>query len=178
MNTEKNTRIFTIGHSTRPIKEFLEILKHYKVKLVVDVRKIPKSRHNPQYETSRLQKSLAKCKINYLLLPGLAGRRRPKKDSKNLAWRNSSFRGYADHMLTPEFEKALTRLLNLSKRKKLVIMCAEAVPWRCHRSLIADALLAKKVPVKDIFTEATVKLHKAPSFAKIRAGKVTYPLLE
>lgn len=168
-------RIYTIGHSTRSIKEFISILKTYKIKLVVDVRKIPKSRHNPQFESTSLQKALKNENISYLLLTGLAGRRKPLKNSKNMAWRNKSFQGYADHMQTDEFKKALKKLINQAKRRRLVIMCAEAVPWRCHRSLIADALLAKKVSVSDLFSEKSVKPHKLTSFAKVKSGTVFYP---
>jgi uncharacterized protein (DUF488 family) len=168
-------RIMTIGHSTRPISEFIEILKTYKIKLLVDVRKIPKSRHNPQYGNTRLQKSLNLNNIAYFHMEGLAGRRRTQKETKNGAWRNASFRGYADYMQTEEFKKALTKLISLSKRRRLVIMCAEAVPWRCHRSLIADSLLAQKIPVDDIFSKTNARPHKLPDFAKVRRKQVSYP---
>lgn len=168
-------RIFTVGHSTRSAAEFVELLQSYKLKLVVDVRKIPKSRHNPQFWGDRLCRNLKKNGIEYIALPRLAGRRPPQKNSINDAWRNRSFQGYADYMQTDEFQKGLKRLISLSKRKRLVIMCAEAVPWRCHRSLIADALLAREYSVSDIFTTTNSKPHRMTPFAKIKGDNVTYP---
>jgi uncharacterized protein (DUF488 family) len=168
-------RIFTIGHSNRTMAEFLEMLDSRKLKLVIDVRTIPKSRHNPQFGQTRLAASLRRHGIEYRHMAGLGGLRHPRRDSVNKAWRNSSFRGYADYMQTPEFEKNLRRLINLSKRKRLAIMCAEAVPWRCHRSLIADALAALKLPVKDIMSATSIRDHRLTSFARIRRGHVTYP---
>lgn len=173
--TQLAPRIYTIGHSTRSITEFISVLKKHKIKLVADVRKIPKSRHNPQFESERLQRALEKENISYRLFKGLAGRRSPIKNSKNNAWRNNSFKGYADHMQTEEFKNELTKLINQSKRKRLAIMCAEAVPWRCHRSLIADALLAKKIAVSDLFSENSAKPHNLPPFAKVRGNCITYP---
>jgi uncharacterized protein (DUF488 family) len=169
-------RIFTVGHSNRKFSEFLKLLDSQKLKLVIDVRTIPKSRHNPQFGQGRLERGLRKHGIEYRHMANLGGLRRANKDSDvNAAWRNMSFRGYADYMQTPEFEKALERLIALARRKRLVIMCAEAVPWRCHRSLIADALLARKIPSKDIMSATNARPHKMTSFAKVRNGHVTYP---
>lgn len=168
-------RIFTIGHSNRTIEEFINILKAYKLKLVVDVRTIPKSRHNPQFGGKRLAKSLAKQGIEYLHMTGLGGLRHTNKASANKAWRNASFRGYADYMQTEEFKKSLGRLISRSKRKRLVMMCAEAVPWRCHRSLIGDALLIRGFQAEDIFSKTSHRPHRLTPFAKVRGETVTYP---
>src|SRR5665213_845177 len=168
-------RIFTIGHSTRPIAEFIAILDANKLKQVVDVRTIPKSRHNPQFGGKRLAKSLGRHGIRYIHILGLGGLRHTRKDSPNKAWRNSSFRGYADYMQTDEFDKYLRQLIALSKRRRLTIMCAEAVPWRCHRSLIADALLAHGLNVSDLFGMGLARPHKMTSFAKVKGTHVSYP---
>ena len=168
-------RVFTIGHSNRPLKEFLQILDAYKLKLLIDIRSIPKSRHNPQFGGERLKKSLAKRGIQYEHMVGLGGLRHTTKESPNKAWRNSAFRGYADYMQTDEFKRNLRRLISRSKRKRLAIMCAEAVPWRCHRSLVGDALLAQGYPAEDIFTASTHRPHKLTAFAKVVKGNVTYP---
>jgi uncharacterized protein (DUF488 family) len=168
-------RIFTVGHSNRSLKEFLDILQAYKLKLLIDVRTIPKSRHNPQFGGERLKKALEKRGIQYQHWAGLGGLRHTTKDSSNKAWRNASFRGYADYMQTNEFKRNLRKLISCAKRKRLVMMCAEAVPWRCHRSLIGDALLAHGYAVEDIFTAASHRPHKLTSFAKVAKGNVTYP---
>lgn len=175
MGSKIRPRIFTIGHSNRSIGEFIEILNSYRLRLVVDVRTIPKSRHNPQFGQGRLKAALARRGIEYQHMPGLGGLRRAKKDSKNDAWRNPSFRGYADYMQTDEFQKNLKSLISKSKRKRLVIMCAEAVPWRCHRSLIADALLAHGCPAEDILSRTNHRPHKLTPFARKRGQTVTYP---
>lgn len=168
-------RFYTVGHSTHSTREFLELLNTYNLKLLVDVRTIPKSRHNPQFGKARLKRSLERHQINYIHAEDLGGLRHVRKDSVNTAWRNKSFQGYADYMQTEEFSKALKKLVSLGKRKRLVIMCAEAVPWRCHRSLIADALTVKGFKVADIFSRTQLKEHKLTSFAKVRRGKITYP---
>ncbi len=168
-------RIYTVGHSNHTIQEFVKILQAYKLRLLVDVRTIPKSRHNPQFGKERLKKALAHHGIAYLHMDGLGGFRHTNKNSVNMGWRLKSFRGYADYMQTVEFKKNLRRLIALSKRKRLAIMCAEALPWRCHRSLIADALLAYGYPVQEIFTKSSLRPHKLTSFAKIRGKEITYP---
>ena len=167
--------VMTIGHSTRPIEEFIGLLQTNSVERLVDVRTIPRSRHNPQFNSDSLSKSLGAAGIAYTHLKELGGLRKPKADSRNTAWRNSSFRGYADYMQTPEFEAALGKLLGLAKTKQCAIMCAEAVPWRCHRSLIADALLARKIPAEHIISGSHRQPHELTSFAKIRGEQVIYP---
>lgn len=172
-----NPRIFTLGHSNHSIAEFIELLEVHKLKLLIDVRKIPKSRHNPQFWGDKLAASLKKENIQYLYVAELGGRRPARKDSPNKGWRNASFQGYADHMLTDEFKKGFKKLVSLSRRKKLAIMCAEAVPWRCHRRLISDALLVDGHPVMDIFSRTTSKPHDMTPFAKVnkKTKVITYP---
>ncbi|HXN16966.1 MAG TPA: DUF488 domain-containing protein [Candidatus Binatus sp.] len=171
---EEKQTIFTIGHSTRAFEEFLKLLRAHGIQGVIDIRTIPGSRHNPQYSIATLGPSLKAAGIDYLHLKDLGGLRRPKPDSKNIGWRNASFRGYADHMGTPEFEAALSRAIELSQNKPTVLMCAEAVPWRCHRSLVADALTARDIPVKHIMSEILANQHEQTPFAQVRRGKVTY----
>ena len=167
--------IFTVGHSTHPIEKFLELLTAHGVEQLMDVRTIPKSRRNPQYNTEALAEALQPAQIRYLHMPGLGGLRHPRKDSINSAWQNDSFRGYADYMQTPAFEASLHELIEASKLHRTVIMCAEAVPWRCHRSLIADALVARGIEVADILSTKPAKPHTLTSFAKVAGEKVTYP---
>ncbi len=167
--------ILTVGHSTHPIEEFLELLKAHGIEQLIDVRTIPKSRRNPQYNTEELAKSLQQAHIHYRHMPGLGGLRHPRKDSINSAWQNDSFRGYADYMQTPPFEASLRELIEASKLQRTAIMCAEAVPWRCHRSLIADALLARGIEVADILTKKPAKPHTLTSFARVDGERVTYP---
>jgi uncharacterized protein (DUF488 family) len=171
----KASAIFTVGHSTHPWPEFRELLRTHGIERVVDVRTIPRSRHNPQFNRDTLAKKLRGSKIAYTHLPSLGGRRHARKDSANKGWRNASFRGYADYMQTPEFEAGLERLLKLAAHKKSAIMCAEAVPWRCHRSLIADALTARKIQVAHLTSRTNARAHSMTPFAKVRGRKVTYP---
>ena len=170
-----NEMIYTIGHSTHPIDEFIRMLNAFEIEKVVDVRTIPKSRHNPQFNEEELREQLLKHAIEYVRLEGLGGLRHTTKTSINTAWKNSSFRGYADYMQTPEFSKAVNELINLEKEKRIAIMCAEAVPWRCHRSLIGDALLIRNIKVEDIFNETTSKPHLLTAWAKVGGNKITYP---
>src|SRR5579872_170382 len=142
--------VLTIGHSTRTLDEFIGLLQGRGATLVVDVRTVPRSRHNPQFNKASLPRTLKKAGLGYVHLPGLGGLRHAKRDSLNVGWRNASFRGYADYMQTPEFEQGLQELIRLAKQERVVIMCAAAVPWRCHRSLIADALLVRGIHAKDI----------------------------
>ena len=135
--------VFTIGHSTLPIDQFISVLNAYGVDWLGDVRTIPRSRHNPQFNAEALANSLRTAGIAYAPMPALGGLRHPRPDSVNGAWRNKSFRGYADYMGTAHFREALTALLQLKAEGRTAIMCAEAVPWRCHRSLIADALIIR-----------------------------------
>jgi uncharacterized protein (DUF488 family) len=171
---EEKQTIFTLGHSTRAFEEFLELLRAHGIRRVIDIRTIPRSRRNPQYSIETLGPSLKAAGIDYVHLKDLGGLRRPNPDSKNMGWRNASFRGYADYMGTPEFEAALSRAIELSRNKPTVLMCAEAVPWRCHRSLVADALTARDIPVKHIMSETLAKPHEMTPFAQARGGKVTY----
>jgi uncharacterized protein (DUF488 family) len=165
----------TIGHSTHPIEEFIGILQAHGVRRLVDVRTIPRSRHNPQFSQENLAGSLQAAGIHYHHLPGLGGLRHAAKDSTNTGWRNASFRGYADYMQTPEFARNLEMLLRISSEVPTAIMCAEAVPWRCHRSLIADALLARGFPVIEIMSRTKSQPYALTSFAKVDGTQVTYP---
>jgi uncharacterized protein (DUF488 family) len=144
------------------------------IEQVVDVRTIPKSRRNLQFNSDQLRKALRRHRIGYVHLPALGGLRHPRKDSINTAWRNASFRGYADYMQTVEFELGLEELIEFWKRRRTAIMCAEALPWRCHRSLIADALTARGIAVKHIMSKGSCHRHACTPFAKIENGKVTY----
>ncbi|MEN6385842.1 MAG: DUF488 domain-containing protein [Phycisphaerales bacterium] len=164
--------IYTIGHSTRSFEEFLSLLDEYDITKLVDVRSIPKSRHNPQFNKDNLKQKL---KRRYIHLPGLGGLRHTTKDSPNTGWENSSFRGYADYMQTEDFEKNLDKLITYINKKQVAIMCAEAVPFRCHRSLIGDALLVRGFKVVDIYSLKNTKLHKLTGFAKVRGKKIIYP---
>ena len=167
--------IFTIGHSTRPIEEFIELLRLNGVEQLIDIRTIPKSRHNPQFNNDALAASLGASHIGYVHMKDLGGLRHPRPDSVNIGWRNKSFRGYADYMQTPEFEAALGRAIEIAKTRPAALMCAEAVPWRCHRSLVADALLARGIRVFEIVSAAAPKEHKVTPFASVSGIKVTYP---
>ena len=171
----QRTVIFTIGHSTRPVSEFIEIIKVYEIKKVVDVRTIPKSRHNPQFNEDMLRESLKAVKIRYLHMKGLGGLRHAQKDSPNKAWRNASFRGFADYMQAVEFEENLGKLIEAAEKQTTVIMCAEAVPWRCHRSLIGDALLVRGVQVMHIMGAGSSREHTLTPWAKVKGRRITYP---
>ncbi|HZM03955.1 MAG TPA: DUF488 domain-containing protein [Candidatus Saccharimonadales bacterium] len=165
----------TIGHSTRTIEEFVALLQAHGVACVVDVRTVPRSRHNPQFNKASLPRSLKKAGVGYVHLPGLGGLRHAKADSINVGWRNASFRGYADYMQTPEFGQSLEELIGLAKEQQVVLMCAEAVPWRCHRSMIADALVIRGIGAEDIMSLTRRQVHKLTPFAKVRGVKITYP---
>jgi uncharacterized protein (DUF488 family) len=167
--------LYTIGHSTRSLDEFLGILKAFSIGLVVDVRTIPKSRHNPQFNGDSLRLSLKGHGIDYIQMKDLGGLRKPAGGSVNTAWRNTSFRGFADYMQTPDFEKAIEDLFNIATRQTTVIMCAEAVPWRCHRSLIADALVVRKVQVEHILSLKSSRSHELTGSAKVEGRRITYP---
>ncbi len=167
--------IRTVGHSTRPAEALIEMLKAHGVEQLIDVRTIPRSRYNPQYNREALECSLRDAGIAYEHMKALGGLRHPRKDSPNLGWRNDSFRGYADYMQTPEFESALAALIAAAAHHAVVIMCAEAVPWRCHRSLISDALTVRGYPVEHIMSAAQSDPHTITSFAKVEGTSVTYP---
>jgi uncharacterized protein (DUF488 family) len=168
--------VFTIGHSTRTLAEFIHLLQLHAVTRVVDVRTMPRSRHNPQFNKDSLASALEKAGLEYVHLPGLGGLRHAKRDSLNVGWRNASFRGYADYMQTPEFERCLEELIQLAKQDRIAIMCAEAVPWRCHRSLIADALLVRGIRVEDIMSPTRRTVHTLTPFAKVCGTTITYPV--
>jgi uncharacterized protein (DUF488 family) len=171
-----NLRIYTIGHSTRSIAEFIEMLQAHAVKRLVDVRTVPRSRHNPQYNREQLSAALERDLLGYAYMPGLGGFRHPRKGAMtNLGWRNLSFRGYADYMQTPEFAGQLQNLIAMAGLEQIAIMCAEAVPWRCHRSLIADALLVRNVEVGEIASATQVKPFTLHPFAQVKGTQVSYP---
>lgn len=165
----------TIGHSTMPIETFIERLRDADVDLLVDVRTVPKSRHNPQFETNALAASLRAAGLEYKHMADLGGLRRTHSDSPNGAWRNASFRGYADYMQTPEFEAALDELIEMAGKHHVAIMCAEGAPFRCHRSLIADALLARGVQAAEVGTHGHLRAHRMTPFARVDHGQVSYP---
>lgn len=167
--------IWTVGHSTRPIGEFTEVLRVHEIRLLVDVRTIPRSQHNPQFDTDRLAESLKKTGLGSLHMPTLGGLRKARKDSINNGWRNTSFRGYADYMQTDEFHKALEELMAYGTNTRTAIMCAEAVPWRCHRSLIADALVAHGWDVRHILSPVKADEHRLTPFAVIDGNRLVYP---
>ncbi len=167
--------VMTIGHSNRPLETFVQYLQSHEVKRVIDVRTIPRSRHNPQFNKDALPGDLRAAKIFYRHMPGLGGLRHARRDSPNSGWRSPSFRGYADYMQTKEFKASLKTLMKLAQQKQLVLMCAEAIPWRCHRSLIADALLVHGVPVEHIITRTFRRPHKLTPFARVKGKKITYP---
>ena len=167
--------LFTIGHSTREINEFIDLLKTHAITTLVDIRTIPKSRHNPQYGHEELEKSLREHDIRYVYMKSLGGLRPVSKNSINDAWRNKSFRNYADYMQSDEFNEGLDELIDLSQNSTVAIMCAEAVPWRCHRSLVADALVVRDIPVCEIISKSTPQKHKLTSFAVVEGAEVTYP---
>ena len=167
--------VLTIGHSTRPIEDFVHLLSAHGVKRLVDVRTVPRSRHNPQFNKDSLPKALRSAGIAYTHMPGLGGLRHPRKDSINLGWRNAGFRGFADYMQTLEFQQALQNLIAMAEKERVAIMCAEAVPWRCHRSLIADALLVRGVRVEEISSLTRTQPHRLTPFAHVFGTEVTYP---
>ena len=170
--------ILTIGHSTRPIGQFIELLQQNGVERLVDIRSIPRSRHNPQFNSEALAKSLEREGIAYAHLKELGGLRHARRDSINTGWRNASFRGYADYMQTEKFAAGVRRLLQLCARKRCAAMCAEAVPWRCHRSLLADVLLARGIPVEHILSGSRRAVHSLTPFARVQDNHVFYPAAE
>jgi uncharacterized protein (DUF488 family) len=167
--------IFTIGHSTHPIADFIGLLESHGVSQLIDIRTIPKSRRNPQFNSDALAASLHRAGIAYIHIKALGGLRHPKPDSINLAWRNAGFRGYADYMQTPEFAAGLDRAIELARQRPTALMCAEAVPWRCHRSLVSDALVVRGIRVLEIISAAQPKEHELTSFARVHGNQITYP---
>jgi hypothetical protein len=167
--------VLTVGHSTRTSKEFVALLLAHGVKQLIDIRTIPRSRHNPQFNKDRLPRALQKAGIHYQHMPGLGGLRHARPGSINTAWRNASFRGFADYMQTPEFEEALNQLIHLAQKRRTALMCAEAVPWRCHRSLIGDALLPRRIRVEELATPISTRPHTLTPWAQVRRKRVSYP---
>ena len=172
---KKNVVVLTIGHSTRELETFLHLLQVYGVTRLVDVRTIPRSRHNPQFNKETLPSVLKAVDISYQHMAGLGGLRHARLDSPNGAWRNLSFRGYADYMQTPEFKENLKVLIGLAKQEQVALMCAEAVPWRCHRSLIADALVAQGLDVGHIMSATRCQKHALRPWAIVTGKRITYP---
>ncbi|HTP42787.1 MAG TPA: DUF488 domain-containing protein [Nitrospiria bacterium] len=167
--------IYTVGHSTRPIENFLAILNVHDIARLVDVRTIPKSRHNPQFNSTLLAASLKEVGIRYQHCPGLGGLRKPSKDSRNMGWKHPGFRGFADYMETAEFEAALQDLIQSAVKQHNAIMCAEALWWRCHRSLIADALLVRGIGVVHLMGPRKIEPHRLTPFAAMHNGRLSYP---
>ena len=168
-------RVLTVGHSTRPIEEFVGLLTAHAVTCLVDVRTVPRSRHNPQFNRETLATSLELVHIRYIHMPGLGGFRHPSPQSPNAGWHNASFRGYADYMQTTDFAGNLSDLIDLAVGEQIAIMCAEAVPWRCHRSLIADALTVRGMRVEEIVSRTQREAHALTAFAKVEGTLITYP---
>ena len=178
MNTQQDENgsvIYTIGHSTRPLDEFISMLQAHSISMLIDVRTVPRSARNPQFNRESLPEDLAKQAIQYEHFPALGGLRKPRPQSVNSGWKNESFRGYADYMQTAEFARAIERLIQQANDAHVCIMCAEAVPWRCHRSLIADALMARGIRAIHIMSVKAAQPHKLTSFARVRGERVTYP---
>jgi uncharacterized protein (DUF488 family) len=167
--------VFTIGHSNRTWEALLKLLRAHGVQRVIDVRTIPRSRRNPQFNREILSTKLHSARIGYVHLGKLGGLRHARRDSPNTGWQNASFRGFADYMQTAEFDEGLQRLIKLARQKKSALMCAEAVPWRCHRSLIADALAVRKIRVEHIVSGKRTQPHSLTSFARVQGTHITYP---
>lgn len=167
--------IFTVGHSTLSIERFLVLLHTYGITCLADIRTVPRSRHNPQFNSEALASALKHESIEYVPLAALGGLRHARKDSPNTGWRNTSFRGYADYMQTEGFEEGLAMLIHMSTQERVAIMCAEAVPWRCHRSLVADALNVRGIPAVEILSESNYRMHKLTPFARVEGTQITYP---
>ena len=172
---QKKLTVYTIGHSTRSIQDFVQILKQYHINQLVDIRTIPRSRHNPQFNKPELARFLRNRHIGYRHQKNLGGLRHAQSASINMAWHNASFRGFADYMQTEEFEKGIQKLVELAGKKTVAIMCSEAVAFRCHRSLIGDALLVRGIKVLDIYSMTSLKPHKLTPWAAVRGTRVTYP---
>jgi uncharacterized protein (DUF488 family) len=177
-NRKGSTLVYTIGHSTRPLAEFIRILQVHGIALVADVRTVPRSRHNFKFNKETFPQDLALAGLGYLHLPGLGGLRKTKPDSPNQGWRSPAFRGFADYMQTPEFEAQLAGLIELARKQPVALMCAEAVPWRCHRSLIADALTVRGIRVEHLMGLGKSQPHRLTSFARVAGVRLSYPLPE
>ena len=167
--------VLTIGHSTRTIDEFIRLLTAHRVDRVIDIRTIPRSRHNPQFGRELLSSALRRAGIRYRHMPGLGGLRHPRRNSVNSGWRNAGFRGYADYMQTAKFRSSLDRCIELAQDSRVVLMCAEAVPWRCHRSLVADALGVRGIAVSEITSGVRARPHSLTPWARVNGIQITYP---
>ncbi len=167
--------VFTIGHSTKALQEFINTVETFGIGKIVDIRTIPRSRHNPQFNKETLPADLKVAGISYIHMPGLGGLRHTKRDSPNKGWRNASFRGFADYMQTTDFEENLRKLAELATKELVAIMCAETLPWRCHRSLIADALSVRGFEVEHIMSREKSQRHRLTPWIKIEGTKITYP---
>ena len=167
--------MFTLGHSTLSIERFIALLQTYGIERLVDIRTMPRSRHNPQFNDTTLANSLTAQHLEYVHMQALGGLRHARKDSPNTGWRNGGFRGYADYMQTEAFQDALQALILMGRQKRVAIMCAEAVPWRCHRSLVADALSVCGIPVVEILSESSHRMHKLTPFAQVEGTQIIYP---
>jgi len=179
LKQESQPIVLTVGHSTHPLEAFIDLLKAHSVTRLIDVRTVPRSRHNPQFNRDTFSDALESSGIRYMHVVGLGGfRHTSRESSSNRGWRNEAFRGYADYMQTPEFAENLADLIELAKQERVVLMCAEAVPWRCHRSLIADALLIRGVRVEEIISETRRQAHMLTSFAKVDGTSIIYPPYE
>lgn len=172
---QKPLLIYTVGHSTRELPAFLEWLHSHGIQQLVDVRTVPRSRKNPQYNAETFPQALREVGIRYVHVAALGGLRRAARDSVNRGWRNASFRGFADYMQSPEFKKGLERLMKLASARPTAIMCAEALPWRCHRSLVADALTVRGARVMHIFNTGRAREHTLTSFVRVKGLQITYP---
>ena len=175
MSKFNDMTIFTVGHSTRSVEDVVAMLREHEVTTLVDIRSIPRSRFNPQFNKDSVPDDLAQSGIDYVYMADLGGMRKQRKESANSGWRNASFRGYADYMGTEEFTRALNLLIDLAQKSKTAIMCAEAVPWRCHRSLVGDALSVRGIEVIDIMGLGKVKLHRPTPFVRVENDTLTYP---
>ena len=176
MSKAPETVVLTIGHSTRTLEEFVQLLEVYGLTLVVDVRTVPRSRHNPQFNKETLPTILKHYGVRYIHMPEIGGLRHPKHESVNTAWKNSGFRGYADYMHTQEFADSLLKIVALARENRLALMCAEALPWRCHRNLISDALVVRHLKVEHIIGKDSVINHELNSLAQVEGTKITYSL--
>ena len=171
---KKNLSIWTVGHSTRSLEDFIGALTSFEIRVLADVRSFPGSRRYPQFNKDNLRGALAAAEVEYIHLPELGGRRRARSDSLNMAWRNESFRGYADYMETNEFQAGISRLLTIAAERRTAIMCAEVMWWRCHRSLISDYLKAKQIKVIHILGAEKSQEHPFTSAARIVNGELSY----
>jgi uncharacterized protein (DUF488 family) len=172
---DKSPLLYTIGHSTKSLEALIEILEAYHIELLGDIRTVPRSRRNPQFNKESFPAELSRRNIHYLHLKGLGGLRKPAKDSPNVGWENASFQGYADYMQTPEFLENLAELIELAQQQRTAIMCAEALPWRCHRSLIADMLTVRGFEIEHIMSKNRTQKHTLTSWAHVDGLRITYP---